>query len=127
MESRKIELTIPFTVTRDDFRNLMVTAIEGGIDYWGYVEYSGEYNPSKDGPFAEWLADLLWDGKIPNVEVMDVESDMKLGYFSIDRLFDNINKPEFRISWVQLLNGVYDAYDADTLFQSGVFNEVIYG
>jgi hypothetical protein len=127
MENRKIELTIPFTVTREDFENLMVTALEGGIDYWGYVHYSGEYNPSKYGAFAEWLAGLLWDGKIPNLEVMDVECDRTLGYFSIDRLFSNVNHPDFRMSWMQLLNETYDAHDADILFQSGVFNEVVYG
>jgi len=127
MANRKIELTIPFMVTREDFENLMVTALEGGIDYWGYVEYVGEYNPEKGKAFAEWLAGLLWDGDITNLEVMDVECDRTLGYFSIDRLFSNVNHPDFRTPWMRLLNGVYDAYDADTLFQSGVFNEVTYG
>lgn len=127
MANRKIDITMTYTVTKEDFENLMVTALEGGIDYWGYVRYEEGYDVKNDKPYAEWLADLLWDGKLKELEVVDVEDDAFLGFFSIDRLFSNASKPSFKNQWIKLIAEEYDSYDADILFQSGVFNEVTYG
>lgn len=126
MANRKINVMTTYTVTKEDFVNLIVTALEGGIDYWGHVRYDEGYEPNEYEAYSEWLADLLWHGKIVDLEVFDLEGK-SFGLFNIDRLFDNASKPDFMASWARLIDESYDAYDADILFQSGVFNEIIYG
>lgn len=101
-------------VTQEQIDNVVCTALEGGITYW--------CNRAKvkddDYKGSEWAHEVVTRGGVLVLhdweEEIDHELDLKklLKGFSLVRGFD--------------FDG-YDAGDADSVIQSAIFGEVIYG
>ena len=103
---------------KEAFVNAMVTALEGGINYW-----CDEVNLF-DGKGAQMsIEDWCDHGSTIQVYYDDdaILIEMQKAFFAnVDRLFPD---------WEEVFSdeGNYDAADADQWMQLGVFGEVIFG
>lgn len=103
---------------KDAFVNAMITAIEGGSEYW--CEEIGFYNAEgKHMSYEDWFESgktiKVYDGDATSVETR------RAFFANVDRLFPD---------WKEVFGGEegdYDASDADQFLQFGVFGEVIFG
>jgi hypothetical protein len=127
-----IKLDFNLQLTKDDIKDIVITALEGGIRYWACLindskEFDEYYKETKGRSLSEFVADLLLDNK--SVWFYDTESD-----------FDNAEKWEMTLE--KLLNGIakqvelskrlsvmedLDGGSADNIFQYALFNDIVYG
>jgi hypothetical protein len=104
---------------KEAFVNAMVTALEGGSEYW-CEEVSYLSATRKQMSLEDWFE----SGK--SLRVVFTE-DEEIFLVSHDSFFARVNKlfPD----WAEFFSdeGDYDAADADQFFQFGMFGEVVYG
>jgi hypothetical protein len=122
------------TATYDEVADWMVTAFEGGINYWcGEAKYDevlrerlkddgvagcpmyslGEY--WKRGGSMMLQSDIE-DSRAPFLEV---NYDIIINALSLDCVSNSVA--------MRLLTGEYDADDADIIVQAALFGEIVYG
>ena len=123
MPTIKIEKT--YEVDNQHIEDLLVTALEGGINYWCGKVIIKEYPESLED--KNMLAsDILAHGAV--LTLCDVESsdkwDLTLDKF-IQGLKMHLEKSKY--SSIEDLMDSYDAYDADCIIQYAIFNEIIFG
>jgi hypothetical protein len=133
--------TVETTVTQEQILGLLVTAMEGGSNYWynlgslPMITPETEWDALEDTMLTYIYADP--NNKIPVFDAEEYcESDEKegeeaesfLGNISQERIkkgtqeFIN-NYPE---AWARTVEESYDAEDADVWFQLVVMNEVVF-
>jgi len=127
-------ITIKREMDYDSFENLIVTALEGGSNYWYMLdlENSVGIRRSKDDqrPMTMRIAAALYNDKSAAVIVLDTEDEEEtlgtLTYQSVRKTLENFPKDH---QWAldNVLNWDYDANDADVVFQVLVMGEVVYG
>ena len=112
--------TVPMTLTANDVELILVTAFEGGIDYWGRtrtpegVKYRRRY-------FSEALA---FDRQ--PVEIVDEEEDGKVHTLDADALTKGLALYIQHRGWPEDLGNI-DTAEADCIIQYALFGDVIYG
>lgn len=126
----KVEIELEY----DMFEDIIVTALEGGSNYWYIL---GEIKGCDEMPDlrltwkgeAERIAYGLWHNKESEVCVHDVEDGEVLGTLTQDKVREGL-----RIACgahmeevSMMMSGKYDAWTADTLFQILVMGEIVYG
>lgn len=119
------------TIT-EDIQDLLITALEGGSNYWYWMELSeSESHQISQMGFGQAFSEkifyyLMFGGA---VQIYDVETDDHLGqldWTSLElacTLMHNLHQD----SWFNFMMGDYDAFDADIFFQLAVMQEVVYG
>jgi len=117
----KIEKTIEFT--NENINDLMVTALEGGINYWcDKVVIISEPEDAK----INYASDIISAGG--TLELHDAESN--------DRWELTLEKILKGIKWYCEKNGITDADDliddhdadtADSIIQYALFDEIVFG
>jgi hypothetical protein len=127
-------ITTQVEVTPRRIADLMVTAIEGGINYWcGSVNLISQ---PKAGLKEPWYDDesLYADGSSIRIRVKELDPSSSIKEWIID-----INKMKFAFAlmqdfgnpkgycWRDFINENEDAITADVWFQLAVFGEVVYG
>ena len=127
-------ITIKREMDYDSFENLIVTALEGGSNYWYMLdlENSVGIRRSKDDqrPMTIRIAAALYNDKSAAVIVLDTEDEEevlgKLTYHSVRKVLENFPSDH---QWAldNVLNGDYDANDADVVFQVLVMDDVVFG
>ena len=128
-------ITIKREMDYDSFENLIVTALEGGSNYWYMIDLdnsTGFIKKYADDPRPKSIriADTLYNNKDSAVVVLDTEDEEevlgKLTYHSVRKVLENFPSDH---QWAldNVLNGDYDANDADIVFQVLVMGEVVYG
>ena len=123
-------------VDYEQFENLIVTALEGGIDYWGDFPTSvileirewSEKNNLKFEPFSIRFAKYIWSGN--SVSVIDIEE-------IDDEIIGNLNLETITVGWQlfanheehfqNFLDDQWDATTADVWFQCCSLGDVVYG
>lgn len=129
-------LNIEMNISDNDIKDIVITALEGGIGYWGCLlnegkEFDDFYKLQSYHRLStsEFVADLLLSGK--SVVLYDTELD-----------FDEAEKWELNLT--KLLNGIklyiinsnkinfpltdnLDSNMADSIIQYALFNELVYG
>lgn len=102
---------------KEAFVNAMVTALEGGSEYWceevGFYDAKGKHISMEDW-FDNGAIIRVYDGS-------EINSESRVAFFqTVNRLFPD---------WEEVFSdeGDYDANDADQFLQFGVFGEVIFG
>jgi hypothetical protein len=123
MPTIKIEKT--FEISNQDIEDLLVTAFEGGINYWCDKVIIKEYPESLED--KNMLAsDILAHGAV--LTLCDAESsdkwDLTLDKFT-QGLKMHLENTEY--SSMEDLMDSYDANDADCIIQYAIFNELIFG
>lgn len=113
---------VNFPVTRQFVDDLLVTAFEGGINYWCSAAYPVN-NEYPDG--ATYTSDCLSRGK-DIVIIEDGENGPEGHILTLDNLIyamkSFMNEPNANNIFED-----YDACDADVIVQYAIFGEVIYG
>jgi hypothetical protein len=112
----------------------MVTAIEGGINYW--CKSVKLVKPEEGGLEQPWYDDekLYVDGSDFSIEVVELDPSSSIGKWIIDihkirfafALMQSFGNPK-GYCWRDFINESEDAITADVWFQLAVFGEVVYG
>ena len=112
------------------FESWMITALEGGSNYWYFIKSLPKRDDLKGLAFSEALSTLVWkhDEKI---EVFDIENqdDEPLGVIEKSKVVATLQKlsKENNEVFVNLTSENYDAMDCDIFFQVLVMDEVTFG
>jgi len=152
METMTIETKM--TITNDAIESMLLTAIEGGIDYWGTFD-DKELKDAKvwlqkqiekglltrnESVHYMWM-DAMFQGYPFPIRVYDVEevygeedviADIEpIGYLSMENIKKGLEKASieypnrFRQFFPEYESG--DVVDADVLFQMITLDDVVYG
>lgn len=134
MEAEKrfeIRTKITVYLTQQDIDDIMVSAFEGGINYWCrrvvvQGDYLGEYASeqiSRGGKLAIWLDEPFEDDK--TCYVLDRDkflAGFKLWIESDGDSYDTIDDSDGSVDCGQI-----DAICADEIIQYALFGEVVFG
>jgi len=119
----------------ETFENIIVTALEGGSNYWymlGDIKGCPLPNemPEKYYAPSERIAYGLWHNKNARVKIYDSENQEELlGMLTYDSVKERMQlATENHLSELEaMISGDFDAWTADTLFQVLVMGEVVFG
>lgn len=131
-----MEITIKLEFTQQHLEDIIVTSIEGGSNYWLALKSKSSIirDAKKEtghemelwNPLSSELAKLMWMHPSYKLPVYDKEEDDELlGYLSLETLAQAMQKCPSEA--LRIINENYDAYDADTLVQTAVMGEVVFG
>lgn len=126
-------------VSQETVENIIVTAIEGGSNYWYLIEGKAQlaieqYPKHKEEPFSIRFARFIFDGG--QLEIHDCSSvwDLNeqadlLGTISNDSIAKGLKLAfEMQAGIIEAeLEGSGDAETSDQLFQLFVMGEIVYG
>jgi hypothetical protein len=105
---------------KEQFINAMVTALEGGSNYWcselAFYDAKGVYMSMED-----------WFESGTTIRLQTEDEDDALYTVTREAFFDSVK--QYFPDWEEVFNedGDYDADDADQWLQFGVFGAVVYG
>ena len=130
----KLSVTKTFNLTYEHFENVIVTALEGGSNYW-YIINADEfkkYLPQIAGTFnalTERISKALYENSKFKMNVYDQETDELLGTVTQESMIKafKIASDKYSHNFNNILSDDYDADDADVLFQLAVMGEVVFG
>ena len=140
---KKFTVKTEVTITSDDIANMVITAFEGGISYWcGEVELveftvGGGWEPVPQKRYDTLMIDgcgpyanpELWDSDTIGYRLTTDEGEVIPVILCTPTIIKALNHPlpRYEDCIKRLLAEDYDAWDADNLVQSAVFNEIVYG
>lgn len=101
------------TVTQEQIDDVLVTAFEGGSNYW-IDEVTIDEEPTEK---YKYMSDVLTRGGTLKVYITD-EEEIKV--LRLEKLLEALSDVNFNFD-------DYDAGDADTVVQKALFGEVVYG
>lgn len=121
-------VTISINITESDIENILVTALEGGCDYWMDIKTTGEQwedrPKGKDGvPISQWATKLMLEGK--SVIVFDNEDPSKLMQLDLSMLMKGMELNRTNRAHDCDLDNM-DVITADCIIQYALFGEIVY-
>jgi len=124
-----MKINIPLELELEDFESVLVTALEGGSNYWYYIpdQPSLKFDESLKGkPLSIKIAYELFNNPEYSLQINDAEDETEiLGTITqaslIKAFQDNPEKT------LDITNGDYDAWTTDTLFQYAVMGAINFG
>jgi len=124
MNEHKVQASMIITLTNQDIDDIMVTALEGGINNWCCeVEVIGEY-------LGEYASDQISRGgtlRFLEIEESDMNTDITLTSFleGVKLCMEHGILPVDVDGNIDA--GMVDAELADCIVQYGLFGEIVYG
>lgn len=112
---------IPVIFTTDDIDNIMVGAIEGGINYWAESIEDDDPELVLGEANSMRVSRLLQEGK----EIRIIEDVGESHVLTMDKLLNGI-----KLNHIQRPNSDpenYDAEDYDCIVQLAIFDSIVYG
>jgi hypothetical protein len=124
-----MKIQIPLEITIEHFESVIVTALEGGSNYWYYLpdQLALDFGDWLKGePLSIKIARKLFDDPKYSLQINDTENVNdclgKITQASMLKAFqDNPQKT------LDIIDENYDAWTADILFQYAVMGEVMFG
>jgi hypothetical protein len=127
-----IKLSFDLKITQDNIKDIVITALEGGIRYWACLinegkDFDNYYKEPKGQSLSEFVADLLLNNK--SVWFYDTENNFnetEKWEMTLEKLLKGIAKHvelSKRLSVIEDLDGG----SADNIFQYALFNDIVYG
>jgi hypothetical protein len=110
-------------ITEADVENIMVGAIEGGINEWGYILPISKKGKPADEPTSTWCARLILDGG--EVFIGDIEDDEEKWVLTKNGLMKGIQDNITKRSSTDMEQ--YDADDYDCIIQYALFDKLVFG
>jgi hypothetical protein len=113
-------------ITEEDIANIVITAFEGGINYWaGLDKLTPEWEDKPKGePNSTWATKILIEGK--EVKLYDVEGEDTFKPLTLNGILKGIAQNAKERAWdADHRNG--DATTADAIIQYAMFGEIVYG
>lgn len=133
-----MKFNIEKEVSRDVLENIFITALEGGSNYWYYINnengrkvreaVSREEEPSFSMAFAKAILDKGVSVEVHDIE--DMENDEPLGVINEDTIMSGLQKMIDDGDGWALFDEIAeqgDANSSDVCFQYMALGEVIYG
>ena len=108
--------------------NVVITALEGGSNYWCYVDAPDISERRHGEAIAETIVRQIIEGK--SIEVFDSENDESHGFISREsclKAIDSMLNNDYRDTVLNIVREQYDAEDADVFFQFSVMGEIVFG
>ena len=127
-----LHITLKTKVSMDHFEEIIVTALEGGSNYWYEInadEFKDELEGENGEPLSTRIAQSLYNNPDFKMKVYDVEEGDLLGTVTQSSMLKAIGTAHQDYSQVyhDLMEGQGDADTADVLFQLAVMNEIVFG
>ena len=128
-------------LTKEDIIDLFVTALEGGSNYWYYMDLPDNIK-SYGQSISEAVGEYILQGNKVYFYVHELRSDVidqkrfdedidetYLGSVDMDKILDSISviKTEYPEIWENILLEQADAGDADVFLQLCVMGEIVFG
>ena len=121
-------INIPIEVTLEDFEAVIITALEGGSNYWYYIPDQDEPPVIEGKTYDESIAHALYNDLNYALLINYVENpDEQLGIVNHQSMIDAFSNKKHLYSVVNIIKGDYDAEDADILFQLATLGELTFG
>lgn len=133
-----MKFNIQREVSRDVLENIFVTALEGGSNYWYYINnengrkvreaVSREEEPSFSMAFAKAILDKRISIEVHDIE--DMENDDPIGVINEQTIMEGLQKMVDAGDGWALFDEIAeqgDAESSDVCFQYMVLGEVVYG
>ena len=125
-----IEVKTTKKISIQTIKDMIVTAIEGGSNYWAYFKFPNNwkniYGSYENIPFQSG-----------NIEVIDIETDEVVGILNIATIHVGLNlmglgkdvkgKAVPECHFENLFSSNFDAETADVFLQLSVMGEIVYG
>ena len=128
-----MKLKIELELSYETFEEIIVTALEGGSNYW-YMLGDRKGIPKRDDmpdkAMSQRMAYGLWHNKDSGIAIWDLEEeDELLGTLTYDSVREGmqIACKDYMVRLIEMITEDYDAWTADTLFQVLVMGEVTFG
>lgn len=112
-------------ITAADIEAIIVTAFEGGSNYWmGLIKNADWCFKPAGEPISIWATRLLLEGKA--IPLCDREKPEEVFMLTLENLLSGIeqNWKEHPSSWNK---ENWDAIDCDCILQYALFNEIVFG
>jgi hypothetical protein len=128
-----MKLKLEIELKYETFEEIIVTALEGGSNYW-YLLQDIKGIPTRDDMInkapSQRIAYGLWHNKDSEVSIWDLEEEEELlGVLTYDSVREGmqIACKDYMKEINMMISEDYDAWTADTLFQVLVMGEVVFG
>jgi len=124
MKKHSIEIVSKIELTDEDIDDLMVTALEGGINNW-CGEVKAKLVP-EDVKY-EYLSELI--AKSGVIELTDAENEDEKWDLNLSKFMNGVKMvcEERSFNSGEELMDNHDAEVADSLIQFALFNEIVFG
>lgn len=126
---KKIKACIPFEYSEEDLKDILITALEGGIGYWACLCNDGDEfkDQPKDMPTSEWCWELLKQGKpIEFIDEEEEDENINSVVIYLDNIYDGIRDAIENRVWDGDMDSL-DALVADAIIQYAHFGDIVYG
>lgn len=128
----EIMVSESFYFTDEDFEDILVTALEGGIGYWACLDNTeteppewGDWSKQPDDmPTSEYAWKILSEGG--TLHFLDEEDESAEYYLDMASFMNGIALAIRNKDWDGDMD-MLDAALADMIIQYGIFGEVVYG
>lgn len=132
MTNNKLGIVARQEISYDMFEGIIVTALEGGSNYWYLIDLEDTGIPDdkyKGEPSSVRIAKMIWYDRI-NLRVLDKDNeDVLLGEVNLKTIktaFEIICS-QYSQTYLNLIQDQYDAEDADVFFQIATMGELTFG
>ena len=127
-QQHNFSIKIEKKISLEDIENIIVTAIEGGINYWAGIDNSlSEWNEKpKNMPLSCYAVELLISHK--SIKFYDIEEtdDDTSWILTLDKLLNGIKLNAENRPFDSDLDNM-DSNTADCIIQYALFDNIIYG
>jgi len=131
-QAEKIERRKTKSITKEDIIDILVTALEGGSNYWYFIptipngvrEIKNEMGITTTEAIGQYVL------KGGYVQINDAEDEEEvLGNIDMDGLLDAIQKikTDYPNIYENIIDEEYDSEDADAFFQIAVMGDITFG
>lgn len=112
-------------ITEENIDDIMVTALEGGINYWAGIDISGEEWKSrgKNVFISSWATKILLEGG--EICIYDIEEENQDEILTLKKLLEGI-KLNKKCRPLDSNLEEMDATTADCIIQYALFGNVVY-
>lgn len=114
--------------TKQAIENILITALEGGSNYWYMLEEFDMISDSKMSYVENIIHNII---NTPGFEitVTDCETGEYLGILSKESILKGLNlaREQYKEEYDMIMDGDYDESIADVLFQLIIMGEIVYG
>lgn len=128
-----MKIQIEYEVNQDMIENVIVSALEGGSNYWYFIDvadFEQDLPPKGNLALTERISEAVLKNPSFKMPVYDVEDEEDvLGYLSQKNLRRGLElcAKDYPDVFQRFIQDEIDAEDADTIFQLTVMGEITFG
>lgn len=124
-----IQVMVPYEFDWGDLRDLLITAYEGGINYWAETKAPPKQGSAdRRAPSERWADTILIGGSV-NVSEFEDDEITATYALTLDKLRVGISKTAIKYPshFQDFVKDNVDAITADVILQMSVLGDIVYG